>query len=38
MIRQCLSNKNESTTVLKSKNFLNLNEALLLNFHDDHQP
>jgi len=28
MIRQFLSNKNESTTVSKSKNFSNLNKAL----------
>jgi hypothetical protein len=28
IIRQCLSNKNENATVLKSKNFLHLNKAL----------
>ena len=27
MIEQCLSNKNESATVLKSKNFSDLNKA-----------
>ena len=28
MIRQCLSNKNESATVSKSKNFSDLNKSL----------
>jgi len=29
MIEQCLSNKNENVIVSKSKNFLDLNKALL---------
>ena len=29
MIGQCLSNKNESATVSKSKKFLDLNKALI---------
>ena len=29
MIEQCLSNKNKSTTISKSKNFLDLNKTLL---------
>ena len=29
MIGQCLSNKNESATVSKSKNFLDLNKLLV---------
>ena len=33
MIGQCLSNKNESATVLKSKNILDLNKALLQKGH-----
>jgi len=30
MIGQCLSNKNKSATVLKSKKFLDLNKALIV--------
>jgi len=32
MIGQCLSNKNESATVSKTKNFLELNKTLLFNY------
>ena len=30
MIGQCLSNKNESATMLKSKNFLDINKAYVI--------
>jgi len=34
MIGQCLSNKNESATVSKSKKILDLNKPLILSLHD----
>ena len=38
MIGQCLSNKNESATVLKSKKFLDLNKALIEKFSNRLSP